>query len=296
VTAPRQLIEGSTYFISHRCSERRLFLRPTPSVNATFGYLLAVAADRHGIRIHAFCVMSNHFHLLLTDPHARLPDFHRDLDSLLARALNRLLGRRGDVLDREAYNAVRLEDRAAVLDKLVYALANPVAAGLARRGSNWPGLWSAPDRIGGAPYEFHRPEGFFRKNGPLPGVARLQLERPPGFEEDAAFTATLLKLLQAEEDAIAKRLEPLGHRLPSAATLLSLGTDPRALSPEAPGRIRPRVAARDPEVRRAALRRLADFGRDYRDALLAWRRGVRHVLFPEGTWLMRVRHAAACNA
>jgi REP element-mobilizing transposase RayT len=38
--------------------------------------------------VHAWCVLSNHYHLVVTDPDARLPAFMQYLDSLVARAMN----------------------------------------------------------------------------------------------------------------------------------------------------------------------------------------------------------------
>ena len=49
MTAPRQVLPGTTYLVSHRCSERRFFLRPSRLGNDVFRYLLAVAAQRYGI-------------------------------------------------------------------------------------------------------------------------------------------------------------------------------------------------------------------------------------------------------
>ena len=93
MTAPRRVLPGQTYLVTRRCSERRFFLRPSAVTNEIFLYALAVAASRHRIEIHAFCVLSNHVHLLLTDPEARLPRFMQYLDSLVARAVNASIGR-----------------------------------------------------------------------------------------------------------------------------------------------------------------------------------------------------------
>ena len=57
------------------------------------GYMLSIAANRHGILIHALCVMSNHVHADCTDPHGRWSAFKRDLISQSARPLNALHGR-----------------------------------------------------------------------------------------------------------------------------------------------------------------------------------------------------------
>ena len=93
MTAPRRILRGATYLVTRRCSERRFFLRPSASTTAIFQYVLAVAALRYNVLIHAYCVMSNHYHLVVTDPDAQLPEFSRYLDSLVARAVNASLGR-----------------------------------------------------------------------------------------------------------------------------------------------------------------------------------------------------------
>src|SRR6266545_4007950 len=93
MTAPRQIIPGTTYLITRRCAHRQFLLKPSPVTTGIFLYVLAVAARRYGIQVHAFSVLSNHFHLVITDPDARLPAFEQYLDSLVARAVNASLGR-----------------------------------------------------------------------------------------------------------------------------------------------------------------------------------------------------------
>ena len=241
-------------------------------------------------------MLSNHFHLVLTDPHARLPEFHRDLDGLVARAANCSLGRWEGFWERDSYSAVRLESAEAVLEKMVYVLANPVAAGLVRRGSEWPGLWSDPSLLRGEPVAVERPKGFFRADGPLPGHRHARAPPPPGFETDESFLETLLDRLRRAEDRAAAEL---GREV--ARFSASRASSPRSRTPaRAPGEPRralsPRVACRNKWKRIEALLRLADFRRAYRDALAAWRAGVRDVVFPAGTWLMRVQHQVRCAA
>jgi REP element-mobilizing transposase RayT len=292
MTAPRQVLPGTTYLVTRRCSERRFFLRPSAITNSVFGYLLAVATARHGVLVHAFCVLSNHFHLVVTDPAARLPEFLRYLDGLVARAMNCSLGRWERFWDPDSYSAVRLENDAAVIEKIVYVLANPVAAGLVRRAREWPGLWSDPERIGGAPLVFERPAGFFREKGPMPPSASLQLHRPPRFETDDSFTGALSRALEEEEDRISTGRE--GRPFLGPARVLAQKPHARPPPDEPRRTLAPRVASRNRWRRIEALLRLAEFGRAYREALAAWRSGVRDAVFPPGTWLMRVQHAAVC--
>jgi REP element-mobilizing transposase RayT len=290
MTAPRQVLPGTTYLVTHRCSERRFFLRPSRLGNELFRYLLAVAAQRYGIQLHAFCVMSNHYHLVVTDPHARLPAFHQFLDSLIGRAVNALLGRSEAFWGPDSYSAVELAGPEAILDKTTYSLANPVAAGLVRRGRRWPGLWSSPDSIGAEGRLVMRPNHFFDPDGSMPASATLTLTTPPGFSSAASFRLLLASALSASEDEAATK----ARSFLGVARVLKQRWTARASSPEPLGRLNPRVAGRNKWKRIERLTRLASFLADYRAALLDWRAGLRNVLFPHGTYLMRLASRVSC--
>ena len=63
-------------------------LAPRGIVPKVFSYCVALAAERHGIEVHAMTVMSNHWHAVVTDPYGRIPEFSRVVHSLSARALD----------------------------------------------------------------------------------------------------------------------------------------------------------------------------------------------------------------
>ena len=296
MTAPRQILAGVSYLVTRRCSERRFFLRPSKETNAIFGYLLAVVAAKYGVLVHAFCVLSNHVHLVLTDVQGRLPEFNRDLDALVARAVNCSLGRWEAFWDRDSYSAVRLETKESVLEKLVYVLANPVAAGLVRRASEWPGLWSDEKLLRGEARRFERPEGFFRPNGPMPQSAELVLTPPPGFEGDPSFVDGLLDLLRREEDRIRAERGEKGRSFVGAARVRAQMPTARPKGIEPRRNLKPNVACRNKWKRIEALLQLKSFREAYREALASWKKGVRDALFPPGTWLMRVQHRVCCAA
>jgi hypothetical protein len=56
------------------------------------------------------------------------------------------------------------------------------------------------------------------------------------------------------------------------------------------------VAGRDKWKRVEALSRLVDFLRSYREAWVALRAGARDVLFPAGTYWLRVAYGVRCAA
>ena len=175
MTAPRRVLPNRTYLITRRCSERRFFLRPDPQVTWIFEYLLAVACERHGIELHGFVCMSNHYHLVVTDHEARLPEFQQYLNSLLARAVNCARGRWEAFWTRDSYNAVELLDDTIVLDKLAYTLLNPVRAGLVGRARAWGGATSASMCFGGRRL-IARPSEFFSED--MPEHVGLELVPP----------------------------------------------------------------------------------------------------------------------
>jgi REP element-mobilizing transposase RayT len=289
VTVPRQVLPGVTYLVTRRCSQRQFLLRPGRRVNEAFLYILALAAGRFGVRIHAFCVLSNHYHLVVTDPRALLPAFLQLLDGLVARVLNALLGREEHFWSPSSYSAVALGSWHDVVDKVAYTLANPVAARLVRRGLQWPGLWSSPDSFG-TTLRARRPEAFFDPDGFLPEELDLQLTAPPGFPSVAAFRDQVTAALAALE---AEQVRAPGGFLGVIAVLSQQPTS-RPRSEKAPRGIKPRVASKDRWRREEMLRRLGAFVSSYRDALAAWCQGDRLVVFPPGTYLMRVVHGVAC--
>ena len=292
MTAPRQVLRGTTYLVTRRCFQRRFLLRPCALTNEIFLYVLAIAARRFAVQVHAFCVLSNHFHLMVTDPDARLPAFEQYLDSLVARAVNASLGRWESFWAPSSYSAVALATPADVLDKAAYVLANPVAAGLVRRGTDWPGLWSDPALIGRKAIIARRPKTFFRNNGCMPENATLELTAPPGFDSVEDFARELASALLERERQHASG----GRAFLGVARVRAQNPRARPAEGEERRKLKPRVAARDKWKRIEALARLVTFLAEYREAWRGWRAGARQTLFPPGTYGLRVAHGVSCRA
>jgi len=289
MTSPRQVLRGATYLVTRRCTQRRYLLRPSKVTNEVFAYLLGLASERYGIEVHAYCVMSNHYHLVVTDPEARLPAFQQFLDALVARALNALLGRWEHFWAPASFSAVILGSPGDVVDKTAYVLANPVAARLVPVGRKWPGLWSPPAAIG-TTLRVQRPLHFFSRQGLLPEATDLKHSVPPGFASAQEFRlAVEASLLEREAAAAREGRAFLGVRR-------ALAQRPSAMPrPGEPRReLRPQVAAKDRWKRIELLGRLRDFLRSYREALVVWQERRETVVFPAGTYMMRVAHGVAC--
>ena len=300
-TPPRQILPGAKYLVTRRCTQRQFLLTPSPTVNAVFKYILALKVAQYGILLHGFSVMSNHFHLVLTDPESRLPDFLRDLDALIARSLNLHHGRRESFFSSDKPNIVRLVSPGDVISKLAYTLTNPVTSRLVSRRSEWPGAASRIRDIGGPARAVRRPDIFFSKR--MPEKVELRLLAPlvehnghwveMSADELTRFRQNVRRRAEAREQDVRQNAARRGRRFLGADSILrqSPFTTPRTASK--PG-ITPRIAAADKRVRIAALENLRGFIAQYYRALKKYRKGTRDVEFPCGTFKMRALFGVRC--
>jgi putative transposase len=287
----RPVTEGRTYMFTRRCSERRFFLRPDSTTNNAFWYCLGWAAKTHGMVLHAAVAMSNHVHVVATDPRGAYPNFLRDFHGLLARVVNAARGRWEHFWDANQASAVLLADEAAQADKLAYVLANPV--GLVKLAADWPGATALHSVLTGVPVTATRPEHFFRdeKNrGAMPESVTLTFAPPPTLadrsrQEYVALVRAAVARIEAESDE--------RHRTSSTAVLgprrvqaQSWADRPGGSEPR--GQLSPHVACRDKWLRIERIEANRTFQELYRAAFDDFRKGIE-TIFPFGTWLMRFR-------
>jgi REP element-mobilizing transposase RayT len=136
---PRPLIAGGVYHVFNRGVARLpIFLDTRDRVG--FLDLLADVVDRCSWTCLAYCLMGNHFHLLVDTPHPDLDRGMRRLQGVYAQAFNRRYEREGHLFHRR-YGASVLPDDDVVRYVVRYIVQNPVAAGLCRRPGDWP--WSS---------------------------------------------------------------------------------------------------------------------------------------------------------
>lgn len=294
MTDPRRIIAGTTYLLSRRNTQRQFLLKPTVLTNLIFKYVLAVAAARYGMLLHAVCVMSNHVHLVLTDPNSRLPEFCHFLDGVVAKAMNAMHRRTENFWAPASYSAVELISPADVVEKIAYTLANPALAGLIERGAEWPGVWSDPRWIGGAGEVVPRPGLYFSPNGTMPESEVLVFSIPPGFASAEDFRAQVIARVKELEQAAASDRAAKGVTVLGVRSVRKQRHTDQPTTAERRGGINPRIAAKDKWKRMEAIQRLTSFLERHREALERYCRGERETLFPAGTYLMRVRFGVAC--
>ncbi|XXT15724.1 transposase [Sorangium sp. So ce429] len=295
MSQPREIAPGATYLITRRVLRRHLLLRPDTAMNQLLIYALTVSARRYGVEVHALCAMSTHLHLVVTDVRGVLPRFLQFFHRLVALGTKVLRTWDGPVWDHEPTSVVRLLTRAAVVEKIAYVLANPVAAGLVRHAKQWPGIKVDVGELGRGVLHATRPSAYLDPENPQwLEETTLPLALPPVVEQEHAegFRHQVADELARQEERAHAEMDRKGLRFLGAEQASKISPYERATSFEGLRDRNPTFAVgRDQgDAWQIAAAAVSAFRASYRAALERWRTGVRSAVFPAGTWWMRMFH------
>jgi putative transposase len=89
---------------------------------------------------HAWCQMTNHYHVLIETPEANLAQGMRQLNGVYTQRFNRAHARVGHVFQGR-YKAILVERDSYLLEVARYVVLNPLRAGMVQRLEAWgPGV------------------------------------------------------------------------------------------------------------------------------------------------------------
>ena len=131
--------DGAWYHVMNRSAGRRMVFRGDRD-HTLFLDVLGEVHETYGLEVHAYCLLGNHYHLLLRTPRGNLSAAMRHLSAVYTRRFNGRHGTDG-ALFRGRYTAILIDADAYLLQVSRYIHQNPVAAGLAERPEDWP--WSS---------------------------------------------------------------------------------------------------------------------------------------------------------
>ena len=319
MTAPRQIEPSMTFFVTVRAVSRSHRFVPKPVVVESLDFALKATAAKYAgkIALHEYEFLSNHFHLLGTDVDGCLPDFMRDLNALVSKQLNALRGTRGTNIEKD-YNLVVVNmttgDRA--IEHAVYILANAVQAHLVERTSEWQapnsftleygqpvaaerpeaGLWSGKVAHAERDASKRSKRAAYAGKSTVPKRVEFELVRPPVRLDlsDRQLRELIRKKVAKIEDDLIDERKHQGRRVAGWNTVVSRRYSDIPAKHEEFFGVRPTHSADDAEALAAARRRRVRFLADYREALREYLAGVKEVVFPFGTWLMRRIFKASC--
>jgi putative transposase len=149
-----QLGDGCFHLTGNAVDATALFRDPVDF--RAFRALLKQAVRRWRLGLHAYCLMTTHYHALVEGPVERLSPAVQWFQSHYAREHNARFGRKG-ALFRARFSSWVIHDEAHYDHTIAYILDNPVRAGLVAHREDWPWSWSA---LGweGAPEPLTQPE------------------------------------------------------------------------------------------------------------------------------------------
>lgn len=165
--------EGAWYHVMNRGAGRRLVFRSSAH-RAVFLRLLGEVSRIYGIEVHAYCLMGNHYHLLLCTPTAGLGRAMRHLDGVYTQRFNRLVQTDGPLF-RGRYKSVLVSEDSHLCCVSRYIHLNAVEAKLVARPEAYTASsYRAFLGLGSAPCWLHTVETLSRFE---PGNARQDYRR-----------------------------------------------------------------------------------------------------------------------
>jgi putative transposase len=136
----RQLEPGVVYHITHRGNNRMpIFL--TDQDRAVYLKYMEEALVERSFKVHCYCLMGNHVHLLVSaDDPVDIPVVLQLLQGRYGRYFNQTWHRSGSVWHRR-YRSKRIESDAHLIRSFMYLDMNPVRKRMVARPEDWE--WSS---------------------------------------------------------------------------------------------------------------------------------------------------------
>ena len=128
-------VANGIYHVVSRGNERGAIFRDDAD-RCRFLELLGQVGNRYHWRILAYCLMRNHYHLLVQTPEPNLARCMRQLNGVYAQWFNRRHARVGHLLQGR-YGARLVQADEHLLSVVRYIVRNPVAACLCENPSAW---------------------------------------------------------------------------------------------------------------------------------------------------------------
>jgi REP element-mobilizing transposase RayT len=143
--APRIEYEGAVYHVTNRGNGQEMIYREEADWKAFLGIMSDVASE-FGWRIYTYCLMGNHYHLLLETPQPNLSQGMQELDQEYTRRYNWRYEHSGHVFQDRYWPGLVVNDN-YLIDAASYLLLNPLRAQLVHSPEEWRWrLWLALSR------------------------------------------------------------------------------------------------------------------------------------------------------
>lgn len=123
---PRRQSEADIYHVFLRGSSRQLIFEDDHD-RRVFLHALALAIQEANASLYAYCLMGNHYHLIVRSSYDKLPDFAYKLNRTYATYFNARHNRKGHLFE-ERFKSQPINDDSYFLEAIRYVHRNPVEA------------------------------------------------------------------------------------------------------------------------------------------------------------------------
>ncbi len=130
---------GAVYHLTSRGNARQRIFVDDQDRERFLG-VLGNVVDRYKWLCHAYCLMDNHYHLIIETPRANLSLGMRQLNGIYTQVYNRRHRRVGHLFQGR-FKAILVERDAHLLELCRYVVLNPVRARVVRQTGQWE--WSS---------------------------------------------------------------------------------------------------------------------------------------------------------
>jgi len=130
---------GGVYHITNRGNDKKTVFKDDRD-RETFLKILTFVNKRYHWICHAYCLMDNHYHLMIETPDANLSLGMRQLNGVYAQARNKRCNKTGHLFQGR-YKAIVIQKDMHLLEVCRYIVLNPARAKMVEKPEGWK--WSS---------------------------------------------------------------------------------------------------------------------------------------------------------
>ena len=191
---------GAVYHITSRGNEKKAVYKDDVD-RETFLDALFQVNKRYNWICHAYCLMNNHYHLIIETPDGNLSAGMRQLNGVYTQTFNKRHKRVGHLFQGR-YKAILIQKDSHLLEVSRYVVLNPVRAKAAERPELWK--WSSYQATGGKekPHPCLTTEWILGQFGTTRSIAEEAYQKfvQSGIRQESIWKALRAQSILGEEE------------------------------------------------------------------------------------------------
>ena len=191
---------GAVYHITSRGNEKKLIFKDERDREILLDTLSQVD-KRYNWLCHAYCLMNNHYHLIIETPDGNLSAGMRQLNGVYTQAFNRQHNRVGHLFQRR-YKAILIQKDSHLLEVCRYVVLNPVRAKAVKKPEQW--RWSSYQATAGIekPHPCLSTEWILNQFGSTRRIAEKAYRKfvEDGIKQESIWEAVRAQSILGEEE------------------------------------------------------------------------------------------------